>query len=171
MQLMMEIQLCSCISGTLRLMLVALGLLCAVSAAAQVTLSNSVKKVENFVNEDGQVERQLVDALSVVPGDELRYTITFTNSGNEVVDGGNVVITNPIPASTEYLDGTAFGAGTEIVFSTDGESFATANELRVEEAGLEALTSAKDYTAIRWTYSPALKPGETGHVSFDVRLK
>ena len=171
MQLLEDVQLCSRITVTLRLLPAAMGLLFAVSAAAQVTLSNSVKKVENFVNEDGQVERQLVDVLSVVSGDELRYTITFTNSGNVLVDGGSVVITNPIPESTEYLEGTAFGADTEIVFSTDGESFATANELRVEEAGSEALASAQDYTTIRWTFSPVLKPGETSHVSFDVRLK
>ncbi len=166
-----EIRLRSYITGTLRLLLTTLGLLVAVSAAAQVTLSNSVKKVENFVNEDGQVERQLVDAVSVIPGDELRYTITFSNNGNEVVDAGSVVITNPIPESTEYLDGTAFGAGTEIVFSTDGESFAAASELMVEEAGSEVVASAKDYATIRWIFSPELKPGETGHVSFNVRLK
>lgn len=171
MQLMKELHLCSCATGTLRLLLAALGLLFAVSAAAQVTLSNSVKKVEIFVNEDGQVQRQLVDAFSVVPGDELRYIITFMNSGNEVVDGGSVVITNPIPESTEYLDGTAFGAGTEIVFSTDGKSFATASELMAKEAGSDSLASAQHYTTIRWTFSRELKPGETGHVSFNVRLK
>ena len=170
-QLTKEIRLRSCITGTLRLLLITLGLLFAVSAAAQVTLNNSVKKVESFLNEDGQVERQLVDALSVVPGDELRYTITFSNNGNQVVDAGSVVITNPIPESTEYLDGTAFGSGTEIVFSIDGESFATASELIVEEDGVEAPASAKDYATIRWIFGPELKPGETSRVSFNVRLK
>ncbi len=170
-QLTKEIRLRSYITGTLRLLLTTLGLLFAVSAAAQVTLSNSVKKVESFLNEDGQVERQLVDALSVVPGDELRYTISFSNNGNQVVDAGSVVITNPIPESTEYLDGTAFGAGTEIVFSIDGESFAAASELIVDEGGVEAPASAKDYATIRWIFGPELKPGETGHVSFNVRLK
>ena len=166
-----EIRLRSCIAGTFRLLLTTLGLLFAVSAAAQVTLSNSVKKVESFLNEDGQVERQLVDAASVVPGDELRYTITFSNNGNRVVDAGSVVITNPIPESTEYLDGTAFGSGTEIVFSIDGESFAAASELMGEEGGVEAPASAKDYATLRWIFGPELKPGETGHVSFNVRLK
>ncbi len=170
-QLNKDIQLRSYKTGTLRLLFTTLGLLLAANAAAQVTLSNSVKKVENFVNEDGQVERQLVDAVSVIPGDELRYTITFSNNGNEVVDAGSVVITNPIPESTEYLDGTAFGAGTEIVFSTDGVSFADPAELVVEEAGTEALASAKDYKTIRWVFAPELEPGETGNVSFNVRLK
>jgi uncharacterized repeat protein (TIGR01451 family) len=148
-----------------------LGLLLAAHAAAQVTLSNSVKKVETVLNESGEAERRLVDALSVVPGDELRYTITFTNEGGEVVDAGSIVITNPIPEATEYLDGTAFGSGTDIVFSTDGVSFASANELMVDEAGVEAPASARDYTIIRWVFSPELEPGETGNVSFNVRLK
>ena len=36
-------------------------------AAAQVTLENSVQKVETFVNEAGEPQRRLVDADSVVP--------------------------------------------------------------------------------------------------------
>ena len=158
-------------TGTLRLLFTIVGLLLAANAAAQVTLSNSVKKVETVVNEDGEAERRLIDAVSVVPGDELRYTITFTNDGGEVVDAGSIVITNPIPEATEYLDGTAFGAGTEIVFSTDGVSFADPAELVVEEAGTEAPASAKDYKTIRWVFAPELEPGETGNVSFNVRLK
>ncbi len=170
-QLNKDIQLRSYKTGTLRLLFTTLGLLLAANAAAQVTLSNSVKKVETVVNEDGQAERRLIDTVSVVPGDELRYTITFTNDGGEVVDAGSIVITNPIPEATEYLDGTAFGAGTEIVFSTDGVSFADPAELVVEEAGTEAPASAKDYKTIRWVFAPELEPGETGNVSFNVRLK
>lgn len=141
------------------------------TAAAQVTLENSVQKVETFVNEAGEPQRRLVDAGSVVPGDELRYTITFTNDGGETVDAGSVVITNPIPEETEYLDGTAFGSGTDIVFSVDGENFAAPEALTVIQAGVETPASAKDYTSIRWVFRPALEPGETGNVSFSVRLK
>jgi uncharacterized repeat protein (TIGR01451 family) len=113
----------------------------------------------------------MVDANSVVPGDELRYTITFTNDGGETVDAGSVVITNPLPDETEYLDGTAFGSGTDIVFSVDGENFAAPEALSVIQDGVEAPASAKDYHSIRWAFRPALEPGETGNVSFSVRLK
>ena len=110
-------------SGAVRFFVTTLCLIAAVAtsatAAAQVVLKNSVQKVETFVNEAGEPERRLVDADSVVPGDELRYTITFMNDGGETVDAGSVVITNPIPDETEYLDGTAFGSGTDIVFSVD----------------------------------------------------
>ncbi|MFP6834508.1 MAG: hypothetical protein VB948_00190 [Pseudomonadales bacterium] len=141
------------------------------TAAAQVILENSVEKVETFVNEAGEPERRLVDADSVVPGDELRYTITFANDGSESVDAGSVVITNPIPEETEYLNGTAFGSGTDIVFSVDGENFAAPETLTVIRDGLEMPASAKDYQSIRWVFQPLLEPGDTGNVSFSVRLK
>lgn len=147
-------------------------LLVAPLAAAQVALDNSVKKVETFVDEDGVPQRRLVDVDSVVPGDELRYTITFTNEGAENVDAGSIVITNPIPNDTEYLDGTAFGSGTDITFSTDaGGSFDDPDQLSVARSGTSVPAMAKDYTTIRWQFNPQLKPGETSFVSFNVRLK
>jgi len=141
------------------------------SAHAQVQLDNTIKKVETFVNAEGEVERRLVDANSVVPGDELQYTVRFTNNGSQSVDAGSIVITDVVPAHTEYLDGTAFGAGTQIWYSVDGEMYAPPNELTVVNDGVEMLASAKDYRSIRWTFAPALDPGDSGYISFNVRLK
>lgn len=143
---------------------------CAGLAMAEVNITNKVQKVETYVDEEGVAQRRLVDADSVIPGDELRYTIEFTNRGEDVVDAGSIVITNPIPQSTVYVDGTAFGSGTQILFSIDdGATFATPAQL--SQVSLEQPRSAKDYTTIRWQFEPVLTPGETGHVSFNVRLK
>jgi uncharacterized repeat protein (TIGR01451 family) len=158
-------------AGAVRLFVLISSLLLPAYAAAEVKLENTVQKVETFVNEEGETQRRLVDAISVVPGDELRYTITFTNAGTDVVDAQSVVITNPIPADTEYLEDTAFGAGTEIVFSLDGEAFAAPEALTVIEQGVEVSAAAKEYRSIRWTFQPELKPGESSYVSFNVRLK
>jgi len=87
------------------------------------------------------------------------------------VDAGSIVITDVVPAHTEYLDGTAFGAGTQIWYSVDGEMYAPPNELTVVNDGVEMLASAKDYRSIRWTFAPALDPGDSGYISFNVRLK
>ncbi len=150
----------------------AMMLLAAPSAFARVELKNAVEKVETFVNADGVAESRLVAADSVVPGDELRYTITFVNTGQQPVDERSIVITNPIPQSTEYLDGSADGDATDILFSVDdGASYAKPAELVVVDSGVESTAAAKDYTTIRWTFGPELKPGEEGSVVFNVRLK
>ncbi|NOX51583.1 MAG: DUF11 domain-containing protein [Gammaproteobacteria bacterium] len=141
------------------------------AAQAQVRLDNTIKKVQTFVNESGEVQRRMVDADSVIPGDELQYTIRFTNHGEQTVDAGTIVITDAIPSHTEYLDGTAFGSGTQISFSVDGEGFAAPAQLLVLNEGDEGLASAQQYTGIRWAFSPMLAPGESGYVSFNVRLK
>ena len=158
-------------SETVRLFVIMALFAVSANAAAEVTLENSVQKVETFVNESGETERRLVDADSVVPGDELRYTIRFSNEGTDVVDANSVVITNPIPDNTEYLEDTAFGSGTTIVFSLDGEVFAAPEALTVMDQGVEVSASAKEYRVIRWTFQPELAPGESSHVSFNVRLK
>ncbi len=143
----------------------------ATSAAAQVRLENSIQKVETFVNEAGEVKRRLVDAGSVVPGDELQYVVRFTNDGAVPVDAGSIVITDAIPEHTEYLAGTAFGSGTAIDFSLDGERYAAPEALKQAQDGREVVAAAADYQSIRWRFGPALEPGASGYVSFNVRLK
>ena len=155
----------------LTLCLTLLTVFAATTAHAQVKLDNTIKKVETFVNDAGEVERRLVDASSVIPGDELQYTVHFTNNGQLPVDPGTIVITDVVPEHTEYLDGTAFGAGTEVWFSVDGESYAAPAELSLVKDGVEVIASAKDYRSIRWSFGPQLAPGDSGYVSFNVRLK
>ncbi len=141
-------------------------------SAGEIELRNTVEKVEVFVNADGEEERRLVPATSVVPGDELRYTILFENvSADVTVDAGSVVITNPIPDSTTYVEGSAFGAGTVIEFSADGgESWGDPDSLVIVEDAGERLAEPDDYTHVRWTLGPALDPGQTGSVFFRVKL-
>lgn len=141
------------------------------SVNAQIKLENTIKKVETYVAENGDVKRRLVDANSVVPGDELRYVVSFTNNGDLPVDAGTIVITDAVPAHTTYMDGTAFGSGAQVQFSVDGEAFAAPHELTTVKDGMPTIASAADYQAIRWVFGPALEPGASGHVAFNVRLK
>lgn len=141
------------------------------SVEAQVRLENTIKKGETFVDDNGQVQRRMVEANSVLPGDELQYVVRFVNEGEQPVDAGTIVITDSIPAHTEYLEGSAFGSGTEVDFSLDGKNFALARDLKVVSGSLEVPASAAQYNAIRWRFGPALEPGAGGYVSFNVRLK
>ena len=118
-------------------------------AVARVTLSNTVAKYEMVESPGGQVERRLVVADEVFPGDELVYTITFANEGREEVAAGSIVITNPIPEVAEYVEGSAAGEDTSITFSVDGETFAEPAELTLQRGDRQGVASPADYKAIR----------------------
>ena len=148
------------------------GLLLAADLWAGVELATSVDRIVSITTGDDEIETVLLDAAGVQPGEELRYTIEFTNTSTEIIDPGIVVITNPIPGAVEYLEGTAVGDNSEILFSVDGgASFASADRLTVVEGGVRLPAEARHYTAIRWIYGGILGSGEGGSVAFDVRLK
>lgn len=139
---------------------------------AQVELKTTVSKVVIETGDDDKPVRRLIEASSVVPGDTLQYVISFSNKGTNVVDAGSIVITNPIPPDTVYLDGTAQGSGTEISFSVDsGTTFGQPGDLKVMKDDVQMAAQAADYTTIRWAFKQALEAGKTGDVTFSVRLK
>jgi len=147
-------------------------LLLALNAAAQshLEVQTTVQKQEVFVNAQGEEETRLVSADTVLPGETVFYTITFTNVSNEVAD--RVVITNPIDESLVYLDGSAFGAGMDIVFSVDGgESFAAASELTVTEDGEVRAAEPRDFTHVRWVMRNDLAAGAQGTARFAAVLE
>ena len=156
--------------GPLWILVSALVSLAALLAHAEVNLQNSISKVEVWVDAEGNVQRRLVEATKVVPGDELQYTVRFSNNGTQTVDAGTIVITDAIPEHTRYVDGSAYASSAKIEFSVDGENFAPAAELLQQKNGEPVVAQAQDYAAIRWHFGPELAPGESGQVSFKVRL-
>jgi len=134
-----------------------------------LNVTTFVQKEEVSVNTAGEAETQLVEATTVVPGDRVVYTITFRNISDDAAE--NVVITNPIAASLTYIDGSAFGPGTEIQFSVDGgNSFAERGALTVDENGDVRPAEAKDFTHIRWVMQQDLAVGAQGMARFSAVL-
>jgi uncharacterized repeat protein (TIGR01451 family) len=128
-----------------------------------------VQKEEIIVRPDGETERRLVPAATVVPGDDVIYTITFTNTSSETAD--NIVITNPLAGELTYVEGSAFGPGTTIEFSVDGgNTYAAASELTVTENGEVRPAEPKDFTHIRWVMQNELQAGAQGLARFRARL-
>lgn len=128
-----------------------------------------VQKEEVVVADSGETQRSLVPADTVVPGDDVVYTITFVNISDESAD--NVVITNPISRNLTYVEGSAFGPGTVIEFSVDdGKSFAAPDELMVATNGEERPAAAEDFTHVRWTMQDELQAGAQGVARFKARL-
>ena len=129
-----------------------------------------VQKEQVSVGEDGERQVTLVPAETVVPGENVVYTITFTNISSDAAD--NVVITNPIAESLTYIDGSAFGPGAEILFSVDnGSTFAQRDELTVTEEGVVRAASAEDFTHIRWVMQQELAAGAQGVARFSAVLE
>ena len=134
-----------------------------------LNVTTFVQKEEVSVNAAGEADTRLVEAETVVPGDRVVYTITFQNISDDAAE--HVVITNPIAASLTYIDGSAFGPGTEIQFSVDGgKSFAERDALTVDENGDVRPAEAKDFTHIRWVMQQDLAVGAQGMARFSAVL-
>lgn len=144
-----------------------------VAVAAQeqghLNIRTVVQKEELMVSESGEEERRLVAADIVVPGDDVVYTITFTNISDEAAD--NVTITNPISENLTYVEDSAFGPGTVIEFSVDGgQNFDDAAQLMVSADGSERPAEVADFTHVRWTMQNELDAGAQGMARFRARL-
>jgi uncharacterized repeat protein (TIGR01451 family) len=152
------------------LLLLALGAANAQDAAApprgSLEVKTVVQKLSETVDESGERKTELVAIDTAVPGDEVVYTVMFTNIGAEPAD--NIRITNPIPAQMRYLSGTAFGPGSDIEYSVDGgQTFGQPPLLRIsDDAGNERPAEAGDFTHIRWALNAPLDAGEGGFARF-----
>jgi uncharacterized repeat protein (TIGR01451 family) len=157
----------------LKLLLTAATAFAALPAMSQeqghLNVTTVVQKEEVTIAATGETERRLVPAATVVPGDDVVYTITFVNTSDESAD--NIVITNPLAGELTYVSGSAFGPGTTIEFSVDGGmNFAAAEELTVTEDGAVRPASAGDFTHIRWVMQNELQAGAQGLAQFRARL-
>lgn len=134
-------------------------------AAEKIVFKSEVFQ-EVTVKEAGKEVSKLIPADKIVPGEEVIYLLSFSNEGDADAEG--IVINNPIPANTWYREGSAFGAGSEVLVSiNDGQSFGQLSELTVKLAdGVERPATFKDVTHVRWALNYALQPGKTGTVSY-----
>lgn len=149
-------------------------LLCSTGSWAQeqghLNVRTVVQKEQVVINDDGDTETTLVPADTVVPGEKVVVTTTFQNISGESAD--NVVITNPISNELIYVDGSAFGPGTDIEFSVDGgQTFAAAADLTVTEDGVTRSADANDFTHIRWVMREELAAGAQGVARFSAVLE
>lgn len=148
--------------------------LTAAPAAAQqnpILVKNVAETEVEVKNAQGVVEKKRMPLDKAPPGTEVIYTTTFTNNGSK--PAGNIAITNPVPANTTYVGGSAFGDNTDVTFSIDGgKTYAAADKLRVKTAeGRERAALPTDYTHIRWAYKGDLTPAKTGTADFRAVIK
>ena len=140
-----------------------------VVAQIEVLTTAEIEIVE--VNPDGSQTVTLKPASRVVPGTEVIYTITARNAGSEPAD--SVVVTNPVPAHTRYVEDSAAGANSDITFSVDGgKTWGRADTLMVPDANGELRQAvADDYTHVRWTLKSSLAPDQQAPVWYRARVR
>ncbi len=137
---------------------------------AQVELSTEMFKVVETQKENGTSKVEWISPDNIVPGDKVGYLIRFKNNGNQ--PAADIVLNNPVPENTTYVDNSARGANSNIVFSVDGgKAFAQPEQLFVEVNGKKVPATAKDYTHVRWTLQSALPAGKEGSVQYVVQVK
>jgi uncharacterized repeat protein (TIGR01451 family) len=133
-------------------------------------VTKAEKEVE--VEELGAKVKKLVPPQKMVPGDDVLYTVTYTNKTTTPAE--KVLITNAVPPHTRYKEGSAAGEGADITFSVDGgKTFAAPGKLTVsikDKDGKAVVrpATAPDYTHIRWSLRDNVAPGRTGTVTFRV---
>ncbi len=113
---------------------------------------------------------------TVPPGADLFYTIDFTNGGG--TPASTFVITDPIPANTDFKVGSAAAVvGTSglvptITYSNDGGTSYTYTP--TSGAGGAPPGYDRSVTHVRWSFGGNLttvSPDNTGSVSFSVRIR
>ncbi len=149
-------------------------LLTAGAAGAQqgaIELSTRVEKRVLLKLPDGRVEEKRLPADRVVPGDVVAYTIEAKNVTTRPAE--RVVITDPIPTHTRYVDGSAQARNAELQFSVDGgKSFGRPEKLVITEPdGTRRAARASDYTHIRWVFAQPLAPAESRSAQFFAQLQ
>jgi uncharacterized repeat protein (TIGR01451 family) len=144
------------------------------AAWAQPKIAISIKaQKEVTVAVQGKQVKKMVAVKGVQPGEEILYTLSYVNSGSE--EGKDIVISDPIPAGTAYIPGSASEAG-DVAFSIDhGKTYKKPTLLTYELKGGDGkvqkrVATPEDYTDIRWTIS-SVPAGAKGSVNFKVKVK
>jgi len=145
-----------------------------VALAAPDVSIDTVAEKEVVETVDGKPVKKRVTATNADPGQNLIFTLSYKNRGNE--KALNVKIDNPIPANTTYVVGSGIGKNSNMMFSIDGGKTYKAPSLLKYTVTLndgkkvEKQASPDQYTNVRWVINE-IPPGESGKVGFQVKVK
>ncbi len=137
-------------------------------------LTQKVEKQIIAVDEEGKTRISWQETTEADPGDTLKYTIFYTNTGS--TEAKNVVINNPVPENTEFKAKSATGDNSVITFSIDGKLFQTPPMLKYrikkpDGTEEEHQVTPDMYTHIRWALKNPVPTGAEGSLSFMVKVK
>jgi uncharacterized repeat protein (TIGR01451 family) len=135
-----------------------------------VSLKTEAQMEQSYVDAQGKPAKRLVAPGKVVPGDEVIWTITATNSCDKPAE--RVAIENAVPEHMRYVADSAMGPGTEITYSVNGREFKKADELVVRDAdGKTRPAGADDIKSIRWVLGTPIAPKSIAFARYRARVK
>lgn len=115
-------------------------------------MADQAKNVENGVTaKKERTELALLNSASKnnpFPGDTITYTITYHNIGTSAAQ--DIVISNPVPAKTVYVERSAAGDEAEITVDR--------RKVNPPQVG--------EVTGVNWKVKKKVAPGQEGTVSF-----
>ncbi|MEC7289888.1 MAG: hypothetical protein VXW22_07360 [Pseudomonadota bacterium] len=128
-----------------------------------------VERAVVTIDANGNESRTYETAEDVAPGDEVRYTLTYQNTGDAAAETVNLVM--PVPSEVTYIEASATGNDNEISFSADGLTFAPRTALTIGDGDQERLVTADEITHIKWAFADPIAPETAGTISFSAVLK
>jgi uncharacterized repeat protein (TIGR01451 family) len=133
-----------------------------------------VAEVEIKETVDGTEVIKRVPATEAETGQTIHYTLTYSNSGDQVAT--DVKLNDPIPKETLYISGSAFGEGARITFSADeGQTYQEETRVTYKIKNTDGSVTEKtafpdQYTHIRWTIE-SIPAGVSGTVGFEAMVR
>jgi uncharacterized repeat protein (TIGR01451 family) len=113
---------------------------------------------------------------SQLPGTDLTYTVTFTNSGGAAAS--SFVISDAVPANTDFKVGSVVNTlgttGLTVVVAYSNNGGSTWTYTPASGGGGAAAGYDRNVTHVRWTFSGSLSqtsPNNTGNVKFVARIR
>ena len=122
-----------------------------------------------------QVERVIV-IEAVKPGEQLFYSVTYSNPGE--APAKDVILTLPVPAEVSLLEDSAMAEYDEasVDFSVDGGATYIPRDELIAEAPLDEVhpvrvSMPEEITHMRWTFNREIGPKDSGKIFFAAVLK
>ncbi len=116
-----------------------------------------------------------------IPGADILYTLTVSNSNSSPVDAGSVILTDPLPSTLEFYngdidDGGPLATNFEFVAGTSGLTFSASNLAYSNTNGASyAYSPAVGYdaavNAIRLSPQGTMAPNSSFSIRFRARVK
>ncbi len=151
------------------LALTMLGVFSVPAHAADLKANQIVELASVDVAADGTESITYSPATDVEPGERVRYSIVYANEGADAAE--NVSLVMPIPGEVTYLEASADGAASMVLFSADaGETFAARDQVMIGDGESARLALSDEITHIKWDFSEPIAPSASGKVSYSAIL-